>query len=169
MLQSQLNAGRGPAVYLCPNNYLVDQTREQARQFGIRTCASEGELPEEFLSSRSIFVTSVQKLFNGITKFGLHNQSTSVDTILMDDAHVCSDIIRSQCKMHIPSDEPAFSALKTLFAADLEAQGSGTFADLENDKRDAFLPVPYWAWIPREGEVATILSKNADRKSVRFA
>ena len=169
MLQSRLNAGLGPVVYLCPNNYLIDQTREQARQFGIRTCASEGDLPEEFLASRSIYVTSVQKLFNGLTKFGLHNQSTLVDTILMDDAHACSDIIRSQCKMHIPSDEPAYSALKTLFAADLEGQGSGTFADIENDKRDAFLPVPYWAWLPREGEVANILSKNAERKSVKFA
>jgi replicative superfamily II helicase len=89
MLQSRLNAGLGPVVYLCPNNYLVDQTREQARQFGIRTCASEGELPEEFEASRSIYVTSVQKLFNGLTKFGLNTQSTPVDTILMDDAHGC--------------------------------------------------------------------------------
>ncbi len=169
MLQSRLNAGLGPVVYLCPNNYLADQTREQARQFGIRTCTSDSELPEEFLDSRSIYVTSVQKLFNGLTKFGLHNQSTAVDTILMDDAHACSDIIRSQCRIHIPSDEPAYSALKALFSADLEAQGSGTFADIENDKRDAFLPMPYWAWIPREGEVANILSKNADRKSVKFA
>lgn len=145
MLQSRLNAGLGPAVYLCPNNYLVDQTCEQARQFGIRTCASDGELPEEFQASRSIYVTSVQKLFNGLTKFGLNNQSIRVDTILMDDAHACSDIIRSQCRIHIPSVEPAYSALKALFAADIEAQGSGTFADIENGKRDAFLPVPYSA------------------------
>ena len=65
MLQARLNAGKGPVVYLCPNNYLVDQTCEQAGQFGIRTCTSETELPEEFLASRSIYVTSVQKLFNG--------------------------------------------------------------------------------------------------------
>lgn len=169
MLQSRLNAGLGPVVYLCPNNYLVDQTCEQARQFGIRTCVSDAELPEDFLATRSIYVTTVQKLFNGLTKFGLHHQSILVDTVLMDDAHACSDIIRSQCKMRIPSDEPAFSALKALFAADLEAQGSGTFADIENDKRDAFLTVPYWAWIPREGEIANILSKNAAKKSVKFA
>lgn len=169
MLQSRLNAGFGPVVYLCPNSYLVDQTCEQARQFGIKTCTSDGELPEEFQASHSIYVTSVQKLFNGLTKFGLNNQSTFVDTVLMDDAHACSDIIRSQCKIQIPREEPAYSALKTLFAADLEAQGIGTFADIENDKRDAFLPIPYWAWIPREGEVATILAKNASRKSVKFA
>lgn len=45
----------------------------------------------------------------------------------------------------------------------------GTYADIENDKRDAFLPVPYWAWIPREAEVASILSKFSDRKSIKFA
>jgi replicative superfamily II helicase len=169
MLQSRLNGGLGPVIYLCPNNYLVEQTREQARQFGIRTCASDGDLPEDFLDSRSIFVTSVQKLFNGITKFGLHKQSVAIDTLLMDDAHACSDTIRDQCRIRIPSDEPAYSALKTLFAAELEQQGVGTFADIENDKRDAFLPVPYWGWIPREGEVANILSKHANRRSIKFA
>ena len=169
MLQARLNGGNGPVVYLCPNNYLVEQTREQARQFGIHTCESDGDLPEEFLDSRSVFVTSVQKLFNGMTKFGLHKRSVAVDTILMDDAHACSDTIRNQCRIHIPSNEAAYGALKALFAPDLEQQGVGTFADIENDKRDAFLPVPYWAWIPREGEVATILSRNAERKSIKFA
>lgn len=169
MLQSRLNAGHGPVVYLCPNNYLVDQTREQARQFGIRTCASDGDLPEEFLNSGSILVTSVQKAFNGLTKFGLNQQSVSIDTMLMDDAHACSDTIRNQCRIHIPREEQAYSSLKALFAADLEQQGVGTFADIENDKRDALLPVPYWAWIPREADVAGILSKNADRKSIKFA
>ena len=36
MLQSRLNDGKGPAVYLCPDNFLITQTCDQARQFGIR-------------------------------------------------------------------------------------------------------------------------------------
>lgn len=32
ILESKLHEGIGPAVYLCPNNFLVDQTIEQARQ-----------------------------------------------------------------------------------------------------------------------------------------
>lgn len=120
MLQSRLNGGSGPVVYLCPNNYLVEQTCEQARQFGIKTCTSDGDLPEEFISSRSIFVTSVQKLFNGLTKFGLKKHSVDVDTILMDDAHACSDTIRNQCRIHIPREEQTYSMLKALFAAELE-------------------------------------------------
>lgn len=169
ILQSRLNAGHGPVVYICPNNFLVDQTCEQARQFGIRTCTSEGDLPEDFIDGKAIFVTSVQKVFNGLTKFGLNKKSVSVDTMLMDDAHACSDTIRNQCRIHIPREEEAYSLLKALFSADLEEQGVGTFADIENEKRDALLPVPYWAWIPREAEVASILSKNSDRKSIKFA
>lgn len=169
MLQSRLNAGHGPVVYICPNNFLVDQTCEQARKFGIKTCTSDGDLPEDFIDCKSIFVTSVQKVFNGLTKFGIGKQAVSVDTVLMDDAHACSDTIRNQCRIHIPREEEAYSLLKALFSADLEQQGMGTYADIENEKRDALLPVPYWAWIPRESEVAGILSKNSGRKSIKFA
>ncbi len=115
-----------------------------------------------------ILVTSVQKLFNGLTKFGLHRQSVAVSTLLMDDAHACIDIIRESCRVRIPADEPAYTALRTLFADHLEAQGVGAWADILNKKRDAILPVPYWAWMSREAEVAGILSKHVDRTSVRF-
>lgn len=169
MLQSQLNAGKGPVVYLCPDHFLISQTCEQAKQFGIKTCNAENDLPEEFLNSTSILVTSVQKLFNGLTKFGLNRQSAEIDTVLMDDAHACADRIREACCIRIPATEPAYDALKTLFAADLEQQGSGTYADIENKKRDALLPVPYWSWMARESEVAAILSSHAERKSIKFA
>lgn len=169
MLQARLNGGHGPVVYVCPNNYLVEQTIEQARQFGFKTCASDGELPDEFLDSRSIFITSVQKLFNGRTKFGIGKNSVPVDTILMDDAHACADTIRDQCQINIPRKEPAYSAIKSMFSAELEQQGVGTYADIENEKRDALLQVPYWSWISHESEVASLLSDNAERKSIKFA
>lgn len=169
MLQSRLNADKGPALYLCPDNFLISQTVEQARQFGIRTCVADGSIPEDFVEGKRILVTSVQKLFNGLTKFGLNRSSISVDTVLMDDAHACADRIREACRIRIPADEPAYASLMALFAADLEAQGVGTFADVENGKRDAILPVPYWAWIEHESEVAAILSAQTDRKSVKFA
>ena len=36
MLQSKLNEHGKPVVYLCPNRFLVDQTVDQASQFGVR-------------------------------------------------------------------------------------------------------------------------------------
>jgi replicative superfamily II helicase len=168
MLQSRLNASKGPALYLCPDNFLIDQTCEQAKEFGIPTCKAEPDLPAAFLNSETILVTSVQKLFNGVTRFGLHNKSISVGCLLMDDAHACSDRIREASRIKIPCDEPAYASLKTLFAEDLEQQGLGTYADICNGKRDAFLPIPYWAWIRHEAEVATVLSSNANRDSVKY-
>lgn len=169
MLQARLNAGKGPALYLCPDNYLIQQTCEQAKQFGIATCKADPDLPDEFLDSKKILVASVQKLFNGLTKFGLHRQSINIGSFLMDDAHACADTIREQCRIRIAREEPAYHALQTLFAADLESQGVGTYADLCNGNRDALLPVPYWAWLPRESEVARLLSLHTARESIKYA
>lgn len=169
MLQARLNEGKGPAVYLCPNNFLIEQTCEQAKQFGIATCRADPDLPEAFQNSEQILVTSVQKLFNGLTKFGLDRSSITVGTLLMDDAHACADAIRDGCKIRIDSSEQAYHQLKTLFASELEQQGVGTYADICNNKADALLPVPYWVWRDRETEVAAILSSASDKKSVKFA
>lgn len=169
ILQSRLNAGSDPVVYLCPDHFLIEQTCEQAKQFGIKTCTAPDNLPDEFLNRDSILVTSVQKLFNGLTKFGLNRQSINVDTVLMDDAHACADRIREACRIRIPYDQPAYSALRTLFSTDLEQQGVGTYADIVNGKYDAYLPVPYWAWLERESEIATILSKNSNSNNIKYA
>jgi replicative superfamily II helicase len=169
MLQARINEGKGPALYLCPDNYLVAQTCEQAKQFGISTCTAEDDIPDKFLNGEEILVTSVQKLFHGLTKFGIKRNSTPVASLLMDDAHACADRIRSACRIRIEKDEPAYTALKALFESELEQQGVGTFADINNEKRDAILPVPYWAWLDHESEVATILSKESARKSIKFS
>jgi replicative superfamily II helicase len=169
MLQARINEGMGPAVYLCPNNFLIAQTCEQAKQFGIQTCVADPELPSAFLNGEQILVISVQKLFNGLTKFGVDRHSIPIGTLLMDDAHACADTIRDACQIHIGSNEAAYQQLRALFANELEQQGVGTYADIYNDKRDAILPVPYWIWRDRESDVAAILSAAADRPSIKFA
>lgn len=169
MLQSRLNEKSSPSLYLCPNHYLVNQTCEQANQFGIATCTTDNELPEDFLDGNKIFVTTVQKLFNGLTKFRLYKSSISVGTLLIDDAHACSDLIRQACKMIIKRESPVYSRLFELFSSHLEYQGYGTFADIINKKRDALLPVPYWTWLEHESDTARILSEHSDNVEIKFA
>lgn len=169
MLQSRLNDSKGPALYLCPNNFLVDQTCAQAKQFGISTCIADPDLPSAFFNSEKILVTSVQKLFNGLTRFGLNHHSIEVGTLLMDDAHACADTIREACRISISHKEPAYDILKGLFSAELEQQGVGTYADICNRKKDALLPIPYWAWLSHETEIASTLSANSDRDSIKYA
>ena len=168
LLQANLNASKGRSLYLCPNNFLVLQTCEQARQFGIPTCIADRDLPEEFLSAEKILVTSVQKLFNGCTQFGLDLKSQVVGTFLIDDAHACADRIRESCRIRIPHGEPAYDALRTLFADPLERQGAGTFAEISRGEYEALLPVPYWAWLQHETDVVNILVGSAERQYLKF-
>src|SRR5439155_4426579 len=61
-----------------------------------------------------------------------------------------SDVCSSDLRLRLTKDDPAYNALKTLFAAELEQQGVGTYADIRNNNYDSFLPVPYWAWMEHE-------------------
>ena len=145
------------------------KTCDQAKQFGIATCIADPDLPTEFLNGDKILVTSVHKLFNGLTKFGLHTKSISIGTFLMDDAHACSDTIRKACQIRVPNDDSVYTSLISLFATELEQQGVGTFADICNAKYDAILPVPYWAWMNHESDVAYILSSNSSKETIKFS
>lgn len=168
ILQSKLNEDVGPALYLCPNNHLVEQTIAQAKQFGISCSTAPGDLPTEFLESKQILVTSAQKLFNGLTKFKLGPQSHEVGAIVMDDCHACIDAIRDNCVLNIPSTHRSYDALLTLFSSDLKEQGAGTFADIREGKYDALLAVPYWSWMDRHEDVASILAKDSNTDEIKY-
>jgi superfamily II DNA/RNA helicase len=53
ILQSKLNEKVGPALYLCPDNFLVAQTAAQAKQFGFdcETIIAGDELPAKFVTT----------------------------------------------------------------------------------------------------------------------
>ncbi|MCX6992976.1 MAG: DEAD/DEAH box helicase family protein [Kiritimatiellaeota bacterium] len=170
ILQSKLNEKVGPALYLCPDNFLVEQTAQQARQFGFvcQTIAGGDELPAKFIDAKSILITSVQKVFNGLTKFGLHTRSTKVGAIVIDDVHACINSIRDACTIRLAQGSQAYADLLALFSPSLESQGKGSFADLTNGEYDALLPVPYWDWIDRASDVAKLLSKHSATKEIKF-
>lgn len=164
ILQSKLHEDGGSAVYLCANNFLIDQTCSQAKQFGVQYCKAEGDLPDSFTDGKSILITSVQKVFNGQTKFGLGQQSVPVSSILMDDCHACIDSIRDKFTIKISHEEPAYNQIRELFTEALENQGAGTYADICSRNTDALLPVPYWDWQDKQPEVIKILSKHTSKK-----
>jgi len=165
MLQSKLNELSEPTVYLCPNNFLIEQTCHQAKQFGIRYCTTDGALPDEFLNGKTLLITSVQKMFNGRTKFQLGQQAMPVSNILMDDAHACIDAIRDAFSIRIESESSAYQRIFQLFTQALTDQGAGTFADLKIGNPDCLLPIPYWDWQEKHSEVIKILSDTVNTES----
>ncbi|MFK4008605.1 DEAD/DEAH box helicase [Bacillus safensis] len=168
MLQSKLNQEKGPALYLCHNNQLVEQTCKQAESFGISYTTVDNEIPDEFIDGKTILITSVQKLFNGETKFGLGNKSIPVSTVLMDDAHACIEVIKNACKIVLKQDSHAYQEIFSLFSTELQNQGAGTYADITRKSYDALTAVPYWVWQDMHTEVSDILSKYSNQKDIRF-
>jgi len=168
LLKSKLNEGDGPALYLCPSKFLVQQTCAQAKQFGIRYCTADNGIPQDFLDGNAILVTTVKKLFNGLTQFGTGPSATSVSAIVVDDCHASIDVIRESFTIKLKSSEPAYKELRGLFSEALKNQGAGTFSDIVAGGYDALLPVPYWEWQDRQEEVLGILSKHKDSESVKF-
>lgn len=174
ILQSLLNINGEPALYLCPNEYLVTQTCREAQKFGIKFCtfdhSNNRTFPTSFLNGDRILITTVQKLFNGKTIFGIDANFTHVGSIVLDDSHSCIDSIKSSFSIRIDrkKDELLYEAIEQLFYEDLNKQGEGTLLNILKGASD-LLQIPYWAWIDKKGEVLKLLGEHSEDISVKFS
>ena len=179
MLQSLINEGKGPAIYLCPNNYLVNQTVDQARSFGIETVQfppDSTQPPREFRNSEAILVANCKRLFNGKSVFGVTGSSREticLGSVVMDDAHKCLDIIRESFSIQIERENsegnrnPIYDELFTIFKESLRRQAPGTFAEIYGGQ-DIFMEVPFWSWYDRNKDVLNVLTKYRETKELLF-
>ena len=150
LLWSRLKEGKGPALYLCPNTYLVSQVRREADKMGIKHVDFEGDnrFPTEFHDSTAILITTVQKLFNGLSVFHVAGRPdpVNVGTILVDDAHACINIAREQFTASFDNDSVVGKRMLSFFEGALKQQAVGIYADLARGEPSAYIRVPYWAW-----------------------
>lgn len=90
----------------------------------------------------------------------------------MDDCHACIDSIKQACSITLRREPKQafglYAELLQLFSEDLLEQGAGTFSEISEGEYDAFLPVPYWAWIDRRDEVTRIIGKYRQDNAVKF-
>jgi replicative superfamily II helicase len=166
ILQSRINNGNGPSVYICPNIYLVQQTCNQAQQFGIPFCVigNDKALPQEFLNGEKILITHSQFVFNGKTKFGLKPKSTPIDSIVLDDSHSCIETIEESFtvkiskKDNIETYDEIFKSLDSL----LEDQGYARLQEIREGETSQVISVPYWIWKSKYKDITDILTKYKD-------
>jgi replicative superfamily II helicase len=142
ILQSKINSGEGPCLYVCPNKYLAEQVRQEAQKFGIPQAdiSKNNELPDDFLLGTKMLITHVQKVFNGRTIFRLNNQSVEVGAVIIDDSHACIDSIKDALTIKVPKDHALYNKAMTLFSEDVRDQGEGSFLEIEcGDKEIKFV------------------------------
>ncbi|MGI8486756.1 MAG: DEAD/DEAH box helicase [Thermomicrobiales bacterium] len=131
MLKSCLNESKGPAVYLCPDTYLSRQVSSTALALGLSY--TEDPYNASFLSGHSILITTIHKVFNGRSVFGVfpQNRLIKIGTTLIDDAHACVRIIEDQFQLTISSDHIIYKNLVRIFADALKTQHPSDFLILK--------------------------------------
>ena len=172
-LQSCINEGYGPGIYLCPDNYLVSQTVNEAESFGIKvvTATPNSQLPYEFTNSKAILVTTCQKLFNGKSVFGVDTSNISIGTVVLDDAHKCIDIIRESFSINIKKNDyngnKIYNELWKLFESELTNQAPAIALAIKESDRSV-LAVPYWTWFEKQSQILDILNKYKTTDELKF-
>ena len=174
MLQSGLNEGVAPALYLCPTVQLVEQVVQDAADLGVPVVSitGRGEVPVEFDNGECILVTTFQKLFNAKSVFGVQGSgrpSVAVGALLVDDAHSCLKIAREQTTISFGSDSDAYRQFSGLFENALSQQSETKAAEIREGHPWTVLPVPYWAWQAAIRDVARVLTRRKECDEMKFA
>ena len=165
--QSSLHEGVGPAIYLVPDTFLIQQVVKEARDAKIPVTTDA--LDQDFRSSRAILVTTFHKLINGRSVFGVRGVKMVVPlgVIVVDDAHAALAASGGQFASVVPGSCPAFTQLFKLFANDLRAQSPKAFADLEANDYGAPIRVPPKAVADRASEVMAIVRPYTDDAAIK--
>jgi hypothetical protein len=167
--QSSLNEGFGPALYIAPDPYLADQAIQQGRELGL--AVTDNPASTKFASGDAICVTSILRLVNGKSVFGLDGgvrPVVDVGTVVIDDAHAAIKVLEEQTTLVVRSGLTEYDEILTLFEDDLRKVSASTFLDIKDGVRSAVLPVPFWAWQTHLDAATSVLRRLRDDEQVQW-
>jgi hypothetical protein len=168
ILQSSLNEGIGPALYITPDNYLKDQVMAEAGDLGINV--TDDEQDPAFLNGGAILVANIWKLINARSVFGVRDEGIKIPlgALVVDDAHACLATVTSQFSLRLNADHPVYKELFALFREELERQSAVGVLDLEAHDPHSLLVVPFWAWKDRQSDILKIIHPHRKEKEFEW-
>jgi len=166
LLKSSLNEKKGPAVYVVPDNFLVQQVEEEAKLLGISTTTNEKSV--NFIRGKEILICNMHKLVNGRSVFGVNEKKIDIGTIIIDDAHACIDTVESQFTIKIPNTNKMYSELLEIFLPSIEEQSESKAFELRTSQPNAIALVPFWSWKNNIDTTREILFKNHNDSSLEW-
>jgi hypothetical protein len=157
ILKSCMNEGVGPAVYISPTPYLLQQVAAEAGDLGIE-CTQDPRAPA-FLRGRCVLLANIHKLINGKSVFGVAEEGIKIEigSLVIDDAHACLSAAEEQFRFTLNADHEVYAKLFALFKGDLQQQSPTGVLDLESQDPQSLMLVPYWAWQRHLDHVRKIL------------
>lgn len=167
-LKSCINEGKFPAVYICPDTYLVKQVIDAANELGVEV--TDDVHSHRFISGKAILVTNIFKLVNGRSAFGVGDEGVKIkiSSLVVDDAHACIGYVEEQFTVDISADSDVYSELYELFRESLHNQCESKAIEIENGNPTSLMQVPYWVWQSKISEVSRILIANSKSGDLQF-
>ncbi len=159
MLQSCLNEGKGPAIYVVPDRYLVAQVCEEATKLGILVTEDRDEY--SYTENKAILVTTIHSLVNGRSVFGMRQiNNYPIGSILIDDVHSCLETITKQFIISIPSNHELYQQIIDLIAPQWKSYNNNSYINIvENCDPTKNTIIPFWVWQEKQNEIYKLLSK----------
>ena len=158
ILQSYVNEGKGPGLYVAPNKHLAKQVLAEARNLGLAVTTDVDS--SQYLASEAIGVINAHELVNGRTKFSDRRPTrprAPIGAVIIDDAHAAIATTRSQLALSLPRENDGYRQLLELFAGDLKEQSTNGYLDVLDERRGLPMRVPFWAWREKLDRVIPIL------------
>lgn len=163
MLQSYLNEEKGPAIYIIPDNYLIEQIIKEATDLGISVTKDSNA--HEFLNGESILVTNMHKIINGRTIFGVNEIKKSIGCIVIDDAHACMKVAKSQFSINIPRANDIYDKLLSIFSDCIKEQSESRYLEVKDGDKNSQQLIPFWEWNNNLSKVLGILHEKRNDNS----
>ena len=169
ILKSCLNEKKSPAVYIVPDNYLVQQVENEATGLGIET--TRDTKSPRFLSGKAILIANIHKLVNGKSVFGVGDEGAKikVGTLLIDDAHACLDTIEEQFTLNIAYSSDCYKELYSIFRESLYDQCESKALEIEDGDPSSYMQVPFCVWKNNLSEVTKSLIRHKESDELRFS
>lgn len=169
ILQSLLNEGLGPALYVAPGKQLVKQVLDEAERIGIRTVDDPDD--PAYTGCQAIAVVNAFKLVNGKTVFSTRRPNrppAPIGSVVIDDAHAALATVRENLSVKLGHDHAAYARLLDLFRSDLEKSSPTELLDIDEQSYGALAQVPFWAWRAKLGQVLDELHKHRESDPLRY-
>ncbi|HBN8277940.1 TPA: DEAD/DEAH box helicase family protein [Pseudomonas aeruginosa] len=168
ILKSCLNEGKGPAVYVVPDNYLVEQVVQEAKSLGLSVTTNYDS--HGFLQGKEILITNIHTLVNGLSAFGVGDQGVKIriGSLIVDDAHACLDTIEEQYTVTLNSSTNSYKEIYKLLRNSLLQQSEPRVLELENYDPSIQMLAPFWAWQSNISEISRLLVEERNEDHLKF-